>query len=351
MSRIFTMAMGMAVFVFAVLATPAAALAAAPGNDDFAAAAQLVGPAGSISGSTLEATLEAGEPLDHSVSPSVWYRWTSAATVATPVTFDICTSDFNNALDVYTGDAFATLQTVTFGEDECALQASVGFLAQPGVNYVLRVGGGVDGAAGTFTLTFPAGRAPGTNAPDTTAPVLDAPPRVAAEATSATGAVVTWNATARDDRDGTVAVSCSRASGSTFALGTTTVTCSARDAAGNSTSSSFPVTVAFAWSGFLAPVRSGMTWLRPVPLPIRFRLAGASSRVTNAVARISVARLSGTTETPVALDPRLPNRFTWVALDSSYWYILPTQSLTRATYRIRVDLGDGVQRSFDIVLR
>ena len=43
--------------------------------------------------------------------------------------------------------------------------------------------------------------------------------------------------------DGTVAVTCSKASGTVFALGTTKVTCSAKDAAGNTGDSSFTVTV------------------------------------------------------------------------------------------------------------
>src|SRR5262249_18491298 len=64
------------------------------------------------------------------------------------------------------------------------------------------------------------------------------------EATSASGAVVTYtNPTATDVVDGSVAVSCVPASGSTFALGSTTVTCTATDAHGNSSSTTFHATV------------------------------------------------------------------------------------------------------------
>jgi hypothetical protein len=66
-----------------------------------------------------------------------------------------------------------------------------------------------------------------------------------AEAAGASGAIVTFTAPlATDSVDGSVSVSCAPASGSTFAIGTTTVTCTAADAAGNGASSSFGVTVA-----------------------------------------------------------------------------------------------------------
>ncbi len=64
------------------------------------------------------------------------------------------------------------------------------------------------------------------------------------EATGPSGAVATYaTPTASDLVDGAVAVSCAPASGSTFALGTTPVNCSATDAHGNTASTSFNVNV------------------------------------------------------------------------------------------------------------
>ena len=57
------------------------------------------------------------------------------------------------------------------------------------------------------------------------------------------GAVVTYTASATDDVDGSVPVTCVPASGSTFEIGTTPVTCSAEDAAGNEASAGFDVHV------------------------------------------------------------------------------------------------------------
>ena len=79
--------------------------------------------------------------------------------------------------------------------------------------------------------------------PDTTAPAINAPADTTAEATSAAGAVVTFNATATDDTDGAVSVVASPASGSTFPIGLTTVDLSASDQAGNTATASFSVTV------------------------------------------------------------------------------------------------------------
>lgn len=86
---------------------------------------------------------------------------------------------------------------------------------------------------GSFTITVS----------DTKAPVLALPGNMTAEATSAAGASVTFATSASDVVDGSVAVSCDHGSGATFALGVTTVHCSAADAAGNSTSGTFTVTV------------------------------------------------------------------------------------------------------------
>src|SRR5262249_10202800 len=61
---------------------------------------------------------------------------------------------------------------------------------------------------------------------------------------SRAGAVVSYDVSATDLRDGAVPVLCTPASGSAFPFGTTAVTCTASDSIGNATSASFTVTVA-----------------------------------------------------------------------------------------------------------
>ena len=79
--------------------------------------------------------------------------------------------------------------------------------------------------------------------PDTTPPVITVPANRTVEATSAAGAVVNYTVTAMDAGDGVITPTTTRASGSVFPLGTTTVTVSAVDAAGNSSSASFQIRV------------------------------------------------------------------------------------------------------------
>ncbi|TDN88441.1 HYR domain-containing protein [Microbacterium sp. BK668] len=78
---------------------------------------------------------------------------------------------------------------------------------------------------------------------DSIAPALLVPTEVIAEATSGAGAAVSYTASASDLVDGSVTPSCTPASGSTFPLGTTTVSCEAKDGAGNASAKSFPIHV------------------------------------------------------------------------------------------------------------
>src|SRR5205085_1260426 len=78
---------------------------------------------------------------------------------------------------------------------------------------------------------------------DTTPPVVTVPADRTAEATGPSGAAVTFTTSAEDLVDGATSVSCTPASGSTFALGTATVTCTSTDAHGNTATGTFEVTV------------------------------------------------------------------------------------------------------------
>lgn len=90
--------------------------------------------------------------------------------------------------------------------------------------------------AATFTL-------PPVVVADTTPPVLVVPANIAVDATSPSGAVVNYAATATDAVDPNPVVNCAPPSGSTFPVGTIAVTCNATDASGNSATASFSVTV------------------------------------------------------------------------------------------------------------
>ncbi|MCY1073852.1 HYR domain-containing protein [Archangium lansingense] len=79
--------------------------------------------------------------------------------------------------------------------------------------------------------------------PDTTAPVLTCPASLSSTAPDANGMAVSYNpASATDDRD-TPVIEYGQASGSLFPVGTTAVTVTATDSAGNRSSCTFEVTV------------------------------------------------------------------------------------------------------------
>ena len=80
---------------------------------------------------------------------------------------------------------------------------------------------------------------------DTKPPAIgNVPANISVPVSVAVGAVATYSLpTAVDVVSGPVPVSCSPASGSTFPVGTTTVTCNASDAAGNTATATFTVTV------------------------------------------------------------------------------------------------------------
>ena len=78
---------------------------------------------------------------------------------------------------------------------------------------------------------------------DTTAPSLAVPAPIVVDATSREGVDITFSATATDLVDAAPVVVCNPASGSRFSPGDTVVRCTARDAAGNSSTASFVVHV------------------------------------------------------------------------------------------------------------
>ncbi|HEX9083752.1 MAG TPA: HYR domain-containing protein [Gemmatimonadaceae bacterium] len=78
---------------------------------------------------------------------------------------------------------------------------------------------------------------------DNEAPTIIVPADIAVNATSSSGAVVTFAVTAGDNV-GVTSVSCDHNSGSVFPIGYTSITCVASDAAGHTTSATFGVDVA-----------------------------------------------------------------------------------------------------------
>ena len=126
--------------------------------------------------------------------------------------------------------------------------------------------------------------------PDTTAPVLTLPDNKTVPASSASGAVVDFTASANDAVDGPVPVTCSPDSGSEFPIGTTTVNCSAEDSHGNQASGSFTITVELPATAdqcqgvpghqILPPIRSdgSSVFKQGRTVPAKFRVCDADGK-------------------------------------------------------------------------
>ena len=117
----------------------------------------------------------------------------------------------------------------------CSPASGSTFPAGPTTVSCTATDGAGNASSGSFTVTVAV--------VDTTPPAVTVPAPISTEATQATGAVVTFSASASDTVSGTLTPSCSPASGSTFPVGPSSVTCSATDGAGNTGSATFTVTV------------------------------------------------------------------------------------------------------------
>jgi hypothetical protein len=154
--------------------------------------------------------------------------------------FSVRLGSFNpaNPCENYVGDGGAGFS----GEAD----QSFSFNVPAGETFIVVVNendpGGATGCAYTLTVSGVPDCVSLTCVNDTQAPSIACPANITKTAGSQCNAVATYTASASDNCPG-VTVSCSPASGSTFPLGTTTVTCKATDAAGNMTTCTFTVTV------------------------------------------------------------------------------------------------------------
>ena len=166
-------------------------------------------------------------------------------------------------------------------------------------------------------------------------------------ATSVAGAVVSFacpNAT--DTCEGSIPGTCSPPSGSTFAPGQTTVNVSATDSHSNTGSGSFKVTVIYGWSGFLTPIPKQVFGAGST-IPIKFRLTGASAGIKNLVARGYWAPVNNN----VAGAYTLIGTFKYDPNNANYVLNWSTKPKTTGTFRLKADLGDGVLRTVDVILK
>lgn len=203
--------------------------------------------------------------------------------------------------------------------------------------YTLKVSDGTDTDTDTVQITIQ----------DTTPPAFGTIADVFATATSTAGAVVTFSSPIANDLvDGAITGTCNPVSGSTFAPGSTTVNVSATDLSSNTGYGSFHVFVTYSWSGFLSPFPK-QQFNRGSNIPVKFQLTGASAGITNLVATGHWAVLTGNTPGPYTAI----GTFKYDPLGGIYVLNWKTTGRPKGTYRIKADLGDGVLRTVDVILK
>jgi hypothetical protein len=114
---------------------------------------------------------------------------------------------------------------------------------------------------------------------DTTGPTLQVPSSFAVEADSKSGVVVAYNATGIDKVSGNVNVSCDPASGTELAIGSHSVTCTARDAANNVARRSFGVKVFDGVPTLTVPANITRDYTKPPGAIVRYRPATATDKI------------------------------------------------------------------------
>ncbi|MBI1387563.1 MAG: HYR domain-containing protein [bacterium] len=178
---------------------------------------------------------------------------TDASGNSATTSFVITVQDTTAPVITLGGPSSLTLECNVDSYSRSVWQASVSDVADPGVQLVVNDASVNPAQIGTYTVTFNATDASGNaatpvtrtvNVVDTTKPVLSTVSNLTVEANAAGGAPVTFTApTATDLVDPNPTVTCNPASGTFFALGQTTVTCTATDASGNSATITFIITV------------------------------------------------------------------------------------------------------------
>jgi hypothetical protein len=156
-------------------------------------------------------------------------------------------------------------------------------------------------ASGTFDVTVG----------DSTAPALSGVPAAFSVTTSdPAGAGVPYSLpTATDAADPNPSVVCDPASGSSFAVGTTTVTCTATDATGNASSATFAVTVRYVpdvywsvlWSEPIGGTPAALETNTSRTVPLKVRIFSDGVEQTDGSAALRVAACGGDTAVVVPL--------------------------------------------------
>ena len=181
---------------------------------------------------------------------------------------------------------------------------------------------------------------------DTMAPIFTSPPADIDAMTSDPGGMIIDYPlpTATDDVDASPTISCDPRPTTTLPVGSTTVTCVASDAAGNSVSESFTVTVHLGGVAWEYPVRASGTLVnrgRSLPIKVRAWMDGAP---VSGPAQFAVVPCVGSRAPTTTVDAgRQVGPGRWMT-------VLETAHLTGACYRVSLVVAGHAMGWFELDL-
>ncbi len=282
-------------------------------------------------------------------APAGGFAVTVSANVTDPdsaQTLTVTLKEGTSLLDTQTGTTPAANALVTFS----AVTLS------PGAHTLtIEVSDGTASASCTTTVTVEE---------DTTKPTITCPANLSAGCSLDRLATVSYPApTVSDNCDANPTVSCTPASGSAnFPVGVTTVVCTARDAAGNTSTCSFTVTrAALGFTGFLPPIGgevatgTGGSFGDPVrafklgsTIPVKFTPACGGSPIATGVHTLQATKYSNATDSDTAINATptdaatTGNEFRLTDAATGEWHFnLNTKPLSVGTWKLTATLSDG----------
>jgi len=180
---------------------------------------------------------------------------------------------------------------------------------------------------------------------------------------------VNFSATAHDNCDPNPTLTYSIAPGSGFPAGTTTITCTARDASGNQSSCNFTVTrAALDFTGFLSPIggadANGGSFASPLrtfklnsTIPVKFAASCGGSPVLSGIHRLQVLKYADQTTAGDAIDATPTDGATTgdeFRLTNEQWHFnLDTKAtgMSAGIWLLRATLSDESQHSVWIQIK
>jgi hypothetical protein len=117
-------------------------------------------------------------------------------------------------------------------------------------------------------------------------------------------------------------------------------------------------TPAYSWSGVLQPINADGSSVFKLgsTVAVKFALTGVSAGITNLAATLTLAKISSTIvgtdmEAVSTSAASTGNAFRYDSIAGQYIFNLSTKTMSTGSWRLSINLGDGVSRTVTISLK